>query len=152
MHLGEAASQFASAEIWEARYPVLWERCELAADSCGPGRRRGGLGVDAVVRTLDDACVTTVVERTRPRPGGCTVGSRPGPTAATWQRAGRRDAVRQGHGPAARAGTRLVVRSGGGGGYGSPAEREPERVHEDLADGYISEAHARRHYPQAFTD
>ncbi len=50
------------------------------------------------------------------------------------------------------AGTALVVRSGGGGGYGPPAEREPERVHEDLADGYISEAHARLHYPQAFTD
>ena len=66
MHLGEAASQFASAEIWEARYPVLWERCELAPDSCGPGPARAAAsGSTPSIRTLDDAFVTTVVERTR---------------------------------------------------------------------------------------
>jgi N-methylhydantoinase B len=152
MHLGEAASQFASAEIWEARYPVLWERCELATDSCGPGRRRGGLGVDAVLRTLDDAWVTTVVERTETPPWGLGGGLEARPNDAVWQGpSGERPCAKH-TGLEVVAGSALQIRSGGGGGYGSPAEREPELVRSDLADGYISEAHARLHYPQAFED
>ena len=37
MHLGEAASRFASAEVFEARYPLRWDQAELAPDSCGAG-------------------------------------------------------------------------------------------------------------------
>jgi N-methylhydantoinase B len=32
----------------------------------------------------------------------------------------------------------MRVITGGGGGYGDPAEREPELIHADLADGYVT--------------
>jgi N-methylhydantoinase B len=31
-----------------------------------------------------------------------------------------------------------VLESGGGGGYGSPLERPPERVRQDVIEGYVS--------------
>ena len=40
----------------------------------------------------------------------------------------------------------------GGGGYGDPAERDPAAVHADIHAGYISESHARLHYPHAFEE
>jgi N-methylhydantoinase B len=47
-------------------------------------------------------------------------------------------------------GTQIVTDAGGGGGYGPPSERDPAAVRNDLREGYITEAHARTHYPQAF--
>ena len=41
---------------------------------------------------------------------------------------------------------RLVLELPGGGGYGDPAEREPERVAEDVRDGLITAEDARRDY------
>ena len=36
--------------------------------------------------------------------------------------------------------------SGSGGGFGDPLEREPERVREDVLDGYLTLAAARAEY------
>lgn len=44
------------------------------------------------------------------------------------------------------AGERLVSICTGGGGYGSPQEREPERVAEDMREGWITRARAREAY------
>jgi N-methylhydantoinase B len=44
------------------------------------------------------------------------------------------------------------LRTGSGGGYGDPSERDPEDVRADLREGYITEDHARRHYPHAFPE
>jgi N-methylhydantoinase B/oxoprolinase/acetone carboxylase alpha subunit len=34
----------------------------------------------------------------------------------------------------------------GGGGYGDPAERDPEAVERDVAEGYVSENSAKNDY------
>jgi len=44
------------------------------------------------------------------------------------------------------AGERLISICTGGGGYGPPQEREPERVAEDMREGWISRARAREVY------
>ncbi|MHA7814997.1 MAG: hypothetical protein ACX93N_00850 [Pseudohaliea sp.] len=43
-------------------------------------------------------------------------------------------------------GTIIHSLTGGGGGYGDAAERDPDAVREDLLDGFISEEHARSVY------
>jgi N-methylhydantoinase B len=48
-------------------------------------------------------------------------------------------------------GTLLELRTGGGGGYGDPAERDPEAVRADMREGYVSEERARLEYPHVFT-
>jgi N-methylhydantoinase B/oxoprolinase/acetone carboxylase alpha subunit len=43
-------------------------------------------------------------------------------------------------------GDELYYRTAGGGGYGEPAERDPQRVLADVRDGYVSKAAALRDY------
>jgi N-methylhydantoinase B len=45
-----------------------------------------------------------------------------------------------------RQGDAYLMQSGGGGGFGSPLEREPERVAFDVREGYISAEAAQRDY------
>jgi N-methylhydantoinase B len=40
----------------------------------------------------------------------------------------------------------VLIRAAGGGGYGSPLEREPERVMADVRNGYVSVEQARTTY------
>ena len=150
LHHAEAATRFSPTEVWEARNPWLMEKVELAPDSCGPGTFRGGLGLDMFFHFFEDACVTSTVERTKNAPWGLGRAARLGanarasasPTDARC-RSGRRPELDGSR----RADRRALLRRGGG--YGDPAERDPEAVR-DLREGYITEAHAREHYPHAF--
>ena len=45
-----------------------------------------------------------------------------------------------------KSGSRISVRTGGGGGYGNPFEREPDRVRLDVLRGYVSLEAARVDY------
>jgi N-methylhydantoinase B len=151
IHLGEAASRFASAEVYEARYPLLWEQMELAPDSCGAGQHRGGLGVDSLVTALEDAWVTCVVERTKNRPWGLQGGQPARPNSTVLRQAdGRVQRCDKATGVHVPPGARLEVRSGGGGGFGPSDQRPRELVEADLRAGYISERYARKHYPHVF--
>ena len=151
MHLGEAASRFASAEVFEARYPLRWDQVELAPDSCGAGTFAGGLGVDTHVTALEDAFVTCVVERTTLPPWGLAGGTEGRANSAFLRHPDGHDE------PCAKVtalfvekGATLVIRTGGGGGFGSPGARSPDTVRSDLENGYITGEYAQRHYPQAF--
>jgi N-methylhydantoinase B len=150
MHISEAATRLASVEISEARNPWRFERLELAADSGGPGRHRGGLGVDTAIRFLDDSWLTTVVERTRNPPWGLHGGLAGRPNAAVVELPDgtRRDLTKQTR-LEMPAGSLLELRSGGGGGFGHPAERAVEDVERDVAAGYVTAEAATATYPHA---
>jgi len=150
MHVSEASTRFSPAEVWEAKSPWIIDRVELATDSCGPGRHRGGLGLDLSFTLLEDAFLTSTVERTKNAPWGLEGGLHARPNSVEM-------VAPDGTVTRFAKVTRLLVpkgatvhlHTGGGGGYGPPAERDPEAVRADLRDGYISEAHAREHYPHA---
>jgi N-methylhydantoinase B len=152
MHVSEAATRFTCTEVWEAKNPWLLERVELAQDSCGPGRQRGGLGLDLTFHMLEDAWMTSALERTRNNPWGLGGGGEARPnalevvapdgTVTSYSKATR---------VAVRKGSTVHLHTGGGGGYGPPAERDPEAVRRDVREGYVSEAHAREHYPHALS-
>ena len=44
------------------------------------------------------------------------------------------------------AGERMASIHGGGGGYGPPTEREPERVGKDVIEGYVTRERAENVY------
>src|SRR5262249_18937531 len=50
------------------------------------------------------------------------------------------------------AGERLTIYSGGGGGWGPPSERSRQAVEDDVTQGYISPAAARRDYSYNLKD
>ena len=139
--------------MWEARNPWLIERMELAPDSCGAGASRGGLGLDISFRMLEDCWLTSAVERTKNRPWGLAGGRDARANSVVVEQA---DGTTVGYGKVTRLlvprGAVLHLHTGGGGGYGAPHDRDPERVRADLREGYITEPYAREHYPHAFED
>jgi N-methylhydantoinase B len=151
MHIAESATRFAPTEVWESKNPWLLEKVELAPDSCGPGRHRGGLGVDLFFQMLEDAYVTATVERSKNAPWGLEGGGEGRPNGAALRSV---DGSRREFAKATRLqvpkGATLELFCGGGGGYGPPSERPPEAVLADLREGYITEDYARRHHPGVF--
>lgn len=154
MHHFEAATRFSPVEVWEARNGWLLEKVELAPDSGGPGRYRGGLGVDMFFHMLEDTYSTTFVERTKNAPWSLEGGleGRPNRVAVRWPD-GRREVLR---GKNTRLqlpkGSTLELYTGGGGGYGPPEERASAAVLADLREGYVTQEHADRHYPHVTAD
>lgn len=151
LHIAESATRFAPIEVWEAKNPWLLEKVELAVDSCGAGRHRGGMGVDMFFHMLEDAYVTSAVERSKNAPWGLEGGgtARPNGVALRYPD-GRRKEFAKATRLLVPKGTTLELYCGGGGGFGPPAERPREDVLEDLREGYITEDFVRKHYPQAF--
>ena len=153
LHHGESATRFSPTEVWESRNPWLLEKIELLPDSCGPGRHRGGLGLEMYFHMLEDSYVTSALERTRTAPWGLEGGGEGRPNGAVLRLP---DGTRREIAKATRVyvpkGATMELFCGGGGGYGPPSERDPEAVHADVREGYTTEQHARQNYPHAFQD
>ena len=135
-------------EIGEARYPMRFNRLELWRDSGGPGRYRGGLGYFAEVEWLNgESMITFRRERTRYPPWGLD-GGKAAPLCRTEliHHDGRAESL-----PAKivfpfESGEQLRIWTTGSGGHGSPLERDPERVLEDVRNGRVSAGAAETQY------
>jgi N-methylhydantoinase B len=153
VHIGAAGCRLSALEVWEARNPWLIRRAELAPDSGGPGRHRGGLGVDIVVEMTEDQWITMCFERTKTPGWGLEGGLGGRVNQAVLQRPGEEPAqLGKGTRIAVPKGSVLSLLCPGGGGFGDPAERDPEAVRRDLRAGYVSRAQAEAHYPAALAD
>lgn len=139
-----------SIELMEAKFPFLMRRYGFNTDDgSGAGRRRGGFGLVREYELLsDDTVLHASYGRTRTTPWGID-GGRPGTTNYIQvQRNGSDDAVRL-YRPsnfALRRGDRVAVVTGGGGGWGDPADRRVEEIAADIRDGYITVERAMRDY------
>jgi N-methylhydantoinase B len=139
-----------SAEQMEHAMPLLVERSELRPDSGGEGRARGGLGLRRELRLLDgEGRYSALSDRAVLPPFGVH-GAGPGaPVAVAIVRDGA-DVPLETPGKVTgyplRAGDAVVMQSAGGGGFGDPLTRDPERVVRDVAAGYVSPERAREGY------
>jgi N-methylhydantoinase B len=153
IHHGESATRFSPIEVWESRNPWLLEKVELLPDSCGPGEHRGGLGVEMFFHMLEDAYVTSALERTKTAPWGLEGGGEGVPNGAALRLVdGTRTPVAKATRLFVPKGATMELRCGGGGGYRPPSQRDPVAVLSDVREGYVSEEHARTHYPHVFSD
>ncbi|MCZ8132849.1 MAG: hydantoinase B/oxoprolinase family protein [Steroidobacteraceae bacterium] len=145
-------SKVPAPELMETKWPLVrFERWEFAPDSGGPGRHRGGLGWDVHWKFLENVELVSVMERTREPSWGQAGGLSGAPNRFVLSHPDGGDVeIRKVTGLRVSAGSVVKIRCGGGGGYGSPAERDPDAVRTDLRLGYVTEAAARRHHPQAF--
>ena len=125
----------------EAKFPLVVESYRLVPDSGGAGRHRGGLGVERVVRARTPITMNTQIERAHCKPWGLQGGlAGTGNDVAlrlngNWKTDFPNAKVLV---AALKAGDAFRIRSGGGGGYGSPLERPAELVAEDVRQGYVS--------------
>ncbi len=129
-----------SVEHTEMLYPLRVEQWELEPESMGLGQWIGGPGVRFVIRPFHDVDVIYASDGLINPPCGLFGGS-PGAGGGSYVVRGE-DGRRQFFGPEAyariRAGELWVGISSGGGGYGDPLQRSPERVREDVLDGLYS--------------
>jgi len=135
-----------SMEIIEATSPLRIWRKELAQDSGGPGRYRGGLGQDVEIELTGTrgGTLSLLVERKYHPPRGVLGGGAGSPSSVVWN--GRDSGFPLKGKSTIAAGDRLRVRYPGGGGFGDPHSRDREAVREDLQAGRISEKAAREIY------
>jgi N-methylhydantoinase B len=136
-------------EQLEAKYPILIERQALRPDSGGAGKHRGGLGTETVVRARSTIAVDIQADRMHCAPWGLE-GGHAGLANQVFVAAKGEDPAGKEPGKVRnqrlRAGDRLFLRAGGGGGFGPPETRDAERVAHDVRQGYISAASAREKY------
>lgn len=137
------------SEQLESKYPVLVERYSLRQDSAGAGRHRGGLGAEMVVQALSPFAVTTRIDRVHCKPWGLHGGLDAAGNGIGIRRSGEWETDMPNakiFGVRLRQGDAYLMQSGGGGGFGSPLDRDPERVAFDVREGYVSVEVARRDY------
>ena len=136
-------------EASEAKAPVVTVQRALRPDSGGAGKFRGGLGVIQQVELLTPAMYQSQIERTQCAPWGLLDGRAGAPNGVTIQRAdGSVETFASGKVNPIRldVGDSYTTLVGGGGGFFSPLEREPERVLADVRAGYVSLESAERDY------
>jgi len=137
------------AEVLEIRYPILVERNELnLADGVGAGKFRGGFGVVKDYRVLaDQATFTTDVVRAKFPPWGVH-GGRNGTTNYMVVIRDEKELMRVSRiaNFKLQKGDIISIRSGGGGGWGDPYERDPDLILNDVKEALITPEQAREIY------
>jgi N-methylhydantoinase B len=135
-------------ELQESLMPFRIEQFSLREDSGGAGKFRGGLGFRKVYRILRPCLLGTNLDRTKYPPWGVQ-GGREGKagrftlvkTGETQERSVEKENAYQ-----LQPGDLVCVETGGGGGYGRPAERSLALIQRDLDAGYISAGAATKDY------
>ena len=142
-----------SIEGIELKCPVLVEARAMRADSCGAGKYRGGLGLDVRVRNLVEGRWNFEhTKRQNCPPWGLWNGKAGEFGGYLMRLPGEQDftPMRGAH-VAVPIGSEAIVRTGGGGGWGDPLERDPRAVQHDVAEEFISAEAALRDYGVVLT-
>jgi N-methylhydantoinase B len=147
---GDGDAPNTPAEVAETRYPIRMERYALRNSQYGIGKYRGGLGVIRDYRFLtDDVSIQIANEQTVCGNHGLR-GGQNGGISQLWVRPGTdRETILTErisfYGPFQRDDV-ISCRSAGGGGYGNPWERDPERVRWEVMNEILSAQQAQEYY------
>ena len=135
-------------ELIESEHPLEVLQYGLVQDSGGAGKYRGGLGLVREYRLLAEEAVLTVRSDRRRHPPYGLAGGKPGAPSHNLLNPGPQERVLptlpMEAGPLKRGD--IFRLQPGGGGYGNPLERDPQRVLEDVLDQKLSPEAARRDY------
>ncbi len=142
----------APIEETELNYPVRVTRLSLVDDSEGPGRFRGGLGLRKDFLFDRPTTFTVLSDRTLRGPAGAFGGHDGRVAEYVLVRGGEERRLGAKTTVELEAGDTVSYRTCGGGGYGPPSERDPERVLRDVLEGKVSIARAREVYGVAVED
>lgn len=135
-------------EALEMEYPLRVLRYGLVQNSGGPGKYRGGLGLEKEIMALAPVLFSAHSDRHRFRPWGLKGGlpGQPGIFLLKAKNKKKRKIPSKINGFLLQPGDTLLAQTAGGGGYGSPQERPPEKVVQDYISGRISRSHAQQAY------
>ena len=136
-------------EMFEQQTPHLLVKHEFLPDSAGPGKQRGGLGVETIYRMGGTGTQVVTFGDGDVEPAFGLFGGGSGTLNfielqhpdGTTHRPATKDIV-----PGVPQGTVYVQQAGGGGGYGDPRQRPAQKVLNEVRDGITSVKVARDIY------
>ncbi|MHB8511866.1 MAG: hydantoinase B/oxoprolinase family protein [Actinomycetota bacterium] len=138
----------ATAEMNEAVFPSRHLSNDLTTDTGGAGKWRGAPGSMWIKESTADASLYTFVMSMKYTSVG-VAGGKGGPPDRLAIRApdgSEKLITHTAFYEPLSAGTRIEYQRGGGGGWGDPFERDPQKVRDDVLDEYISIESARTDY------
>lgn len=139
------------AEILEREFPIVVDGFGYVPDTEGAGKFRGSLGIYKQWRFLQPGKVMIRTNRLS-RPSAGLAGGHPGELSANILIAGAAETPlpRQSHiHMEVSPGDRIYHRVSGSGGFGDPAQRDPEAVMGDVREGKVSLEQVSRRYKVA---
>jgi N-methylhydantoinase B len=146
--VNQSNAMIAPVEIIESEFPTRILRFELIRDSGGAGTFRGGLGIRREYLNLEDARFSIRSMKHIIPPNGIA-GGKAGRPGDIWINPDGKDAkrlpTRYADHPL-KAGDIFRLDTPGGGGYGDPLRRDPERVLADVREGSVSPEAAELDY------
>jgi N-methylhydantoinase B len=141
-------------EAMEMEYPLRVLRYGLVPDSGGPGKFRGGMSIRKEIQALKPVIFSAHSDRHLIPPWGLSKGQPGGVGSFLLDPETERE--RRLHsklsGVHIQPNQVLRAQTAGGGGHGSPAERDPERVSADYLKGKISRESAKTDYQVMLTE
>lgn len=147
-----------SPEQMELLYPVICTEREFKTDSAGPGKFRGGLGLQVSWELLQHASMNVGMGRSRFGPPGVCGGKAGVPSSVIVNMGTDEETVIGGYTKDGqylmtmfdnypmKAGDTVTMITQGGGGYGDPRERDIELVKKDLLNEVVTEEAIKRDY------
>lgn len=147
VHCHMSNTRNAPVEVIEATYPLEVVKYGLIPNSGGPGKNRGGCGMERhFVALEDDLTLTLGSDRAKIKPWG-VFGGQGGRTSKSR-------IIRNGEiiDLPSKITTRIykndqyVTETPGGGGWGHPLQRDPQKVQRDVWEGLVSIESARDDY------
>jgi len=154
IHVGNAGMcHHDSVEIDELHHPILVHGRELVSDSEGAGKFRGAPGIRVEFGPIADCTLDVLYTADGTvSPALGARGGLPGGLSKAWKRtiSDRLVVLDPCGGVRLLPGETVISIASGGGGYGSPLEREPGRVKHDVDEGRITRDRAIAVYGVAF--
>ncbi|MDQ0218795.1 hydantoinase B/oxoprolinase family protein [Peribacillus cavernae] len=138
----------------ESHYPLRVNRYELKDNECAPGKWRGGIGSIREISFLADGSFSVEADGHKFAPWGFD-GGKAGSVGSLSIREKESDEPfklpSKLPNRIAKAGSNIELAGPGGGGYGNPFERDPEKVVSDFLDGFILKEKAFEDYGVVIT-
>lgn len=135
-----------SIEMLERGYPARVRRYGFVPGTEGAGRHRGALGIIREWKLLQDSHLTFRSDRRLFPPYGLAGGESASPAMTYLNPDGENKLLPSKLNTYLKKGDVLSHITAGGGGYGDPLERDPQRVREDYLDEKMTLERARKVY------
>lgn len=152
MHMAQPGCRNNPVEVLESRSPMIIESYGYRTDSCGAGKYRGGSGISRTYRFTSPSTGICLVYKTKSPPWPIAGGSAGVPNQIVLNAGTARENIQGGSYNIMEAGDTLSNNTGGGGGFGSPFERDPLNVANDVRNGFVSVRTATVDYGVVFTE
>lgn len=139
-------------EVLEEKYPLKINRYSLRENSGGAGKTRGGLGIIREYELRNNANLSLWFERSRTPAWGLFGGESGKPPKVSIITSDGEQSMLKVNAKPLSQGDRVIVKTGGGGGFGNPSERPLNKITEDIMNDYISKEEATRNYGVTFDE